>query len=92
MNKLNIMAKMKYYQIDINGKTFPYQEVFLESAGGNVLIGPSSLLSELVNEDRSYKSDYAMKIDEKFYGFVDDDLFETLAFDEFTDYVNSSFD
>ena len=33
-----------------------------------------------------------MKIDEKFYGFVDDDLFETLTFDEFTDYVNSRFD
>ena len=33
-----------------------------------------------------------MKIDEKFYGFVDDDLFETLTLDEFTDYVNSRFD
>ena len=78
------MAKMKYYQIDINGKTFPYQEVFLESAGGNVLIGPSSLIS--------YKSDYAMKIDELFYGLVDDDLFETLTFDEFTHYVKSLVD
>lgn len=86
------MANMKYYQIDINGKTFPYQEVFLESAGGNVLIGPSSLISELVNEDRSYKSGYAMKIDELFYGLVDDDLFETLTFDEFTHYVKSLVD
>lgn len=86
------MAKMKYYQIDINGKTFPYQEVFLESAGGNVLIGSSSLVSELINEDHTYKSDYAMKIDEKFYGFVDDDLFETLTFDEFTHYVKSIID
>ena len=86
------MAKMKYYQIDINGKTFPYQEVFLESAGENVLIGPSSLISELVNEDNTYKSDYAMKIDERFYGLVDDDLFETLTFDEFTHYVKSLVD
>ena len=86
------MAKMKYYQIDINGKTFPYQEVFHESAGGNVLIGSSSLGSELVNEDRSYKSDYAMKIDELFYGLVDDYLFETLTFDEFTHYVKNLVD
>lgn len=33
-----------------------------------------------------------MKIDELFYGLVDDDLFETLTFDEFTHYVKSLVD
>ena len=86
------MAEMDYYQIDFNGKNFPYQEVYHEAAGHDVLIGSASFENELVNEDGSYKSDYAMRLDDKFYGFVDDDLFETLTYDEFVEYVNKYFD
>lgn len=86
------MAKMDYYQIDFNGKNFPYQEVHHEASDYNVLIGSTSFENELVNEDGSYKSEYAMKIDEKFYGFVDDELFETLTYDEFAEYVNKNLD
>ena len=86
------MAKMDYYQIDFNGKNFPYQEVHHESAGHNVLIGSTSFENELVDEGGSYKNDYAMRIDEKFYGFVDDKLFETLTYDEFVEYVNKNLD
>ena len=85
------MAKMNYYQIDFNGKTFPYQEVHHEASGYNVLIGSTSFENELVNEYGSYKSEY-MRIDEKFYGYVDDELFETLTYDEFVEYVNKNFD
>ena len=86
------MAKMDYYKIDFNGKNFPYQEVHHEAAGCDVLIGSTSFENELVNEDGSYKSDYAMRIDEKFYGFVDDELFDTLTYDEFVKYVEEKFD
>ena len=86
------MAKMNYHQIYFNGKTFPYQEVHHEASGYNVLIGSTSFENELVNEYGSYKSEYAMKIDEKFYGFVDDELFETLTYDEFVEYVNKNID
>ena len=86
------MAKMDYYQIDFNGKNFPYHKVHHEASGSDVLIGSTSFENELVNEDGSYKSDYAMRIDEKFYGFVDDELFETLTYDEFVEYVNKYFD
>jgi len=86
------MAKMDYYLIDFNGKNFPYQEVYHNAAGYDVLIGSTSFENELVNEDGSYKSDHAMKIDEKFYGFVDDELFETLTYDEFVEYVNKKLD
>ena len=86
------MAKMNYYQIDFNGKTFPYQEVHHEASDYDVLIGSTSFENELVNEDGSYKSEYTMKIDEKFYGFVDDELFDTLTYDEFVEYVNKNLD
>ena len=86
------MTKMDYYQIDFNGKTFPYQEVHHDAAGYNVLIGSTSFEIELVDGKGSYKSEYAMRIDEKFYGFVDDELFETLTYDEFVEYVNKNLD
>ena len=86
------MAKMNYYQIDFNGKYFPYQEVYHKASDYYVLIGSTSFENELVNEDVSYKSEYTMKIDEKFYGFVDDKLFDTLTYDEFVEYVNKHFD
>ena len=86
------MAKMDCYQIDFNGKTFPYQEVYFDAAGDDVLIGSTSFENELVDEDGAYKSDYAMRVDEKFYGFVDDELFETLTYDEFVEYVNKHLD
>ena len=86
------MAKMKYYEIDVNGKTFKYQEVFHEECGGNVLIGSTSLQNELVDENGAYRSKYAQKIDEKFYGFVDDTLFTMLSYDEFEKYVNKNID
>lgn len=86
------MAKMDYYQIDFNGKTFPYHEVHHEAAGYNVLIGSTSFENELVDGKGSYKSEYAMRIDEKFYGFVDDDLFDTMTYDEFVEYVNKNID
>ena len=31
-------------------------------------------------------------LDNKFYGFVDDKLFDTLTYDEFVEYVNKYFD
>ena len=86
------MAKMNYYQIDFNGKTFPYQEVYHDAAGYNVLIGSTSFENELFDEDGSYKSEYARSIDEKLYGFVDDELFDTLTYDEFVEYVNKNID
>lgn len=86
------MEKMKCYEIDVNNKTFTYQEVYHEAAGYDVLIGSTSLEKELVNEDGSYKSDYAQKIDEKFYGFVDVELFEDMTYDEFCAYVNEHLD
>ena len=86
------MSKMNCYQIDFNGKNFHYQEVHHEAAGYNVLIGSTSFENELVDEDGAYMSDYAMRIDEKFYGFVDDELFYTLTYDEFVEYVNKHFD
>lgn len=85
------MAKMNYHQIYFNGKTFPYQEVHHEASGYNVLIGSTSFENELFNEYGSYKSEY-MRIDEKFYGYVDDELFETLTYDEFVEYVNKNLD
>ena len=85
------MAKMNYHQIYFNGKTVPYQEVHHEASGYNVLIGSTSFENELVNEYGSYKSEY-MRIDEKFYGYVDDELFETLTYDEFVEYVNKNLD
>lgn len=86
------MGKMNCYEIDFNGKLFKYQEVYHEGAGYNVLIGSTGLEDELVNEDGSYKSDYAQKVDEKFYGFVDDKLFDELTYDEFVKYVNENLD
>ena len=86
------MAKMECYQIDFNGKTFPYQEVHHEAAGYDVLIGSTSFENELVDEEGAYRSDYAMRVDEKFYGFVDDELFEILTYDEFVEYVNKHLD
>ena len=86
------MAKMDYYQIDFNGKNFPYQEVHHEAVDCNVLIGSTSLENELIDEHNLYKSDYARRIDEKFYGFVNDELFDTLTYDEFVKYVNENLD
>jgi hypothetical protein len=51
------------------------------------------MLDELMNKDRSkYKSEYARRIEERFYGFVEDEKFYELDFDEFTEYVNSVLD
>ena len=86
------MAEMDYYQIDFNGKNFPYQEVHHEASGQDVLIGSSSFEDELAYEIYTNKSDYALRIDNKFYGFVDDKLFDTLTYDEFVEYVNKYFD
>ena len=86
------MAKMNYHQIYFNGKTFPYQEVHHEASGYNVLIGSTSFEDELFDEKGAYKSEYAMRIDEKFYGFVDDESFDTLTYDEFVEYVNKNID
>ena len=86
------MAEMDYYQIDFNGKNFPYQEVYHEAAGHDVLIGSASFEDELAYEIYTNKSDYALRIDDKFYGFVDDELFDTLTYDEFVEYVNKYFD
>ena len=86
------MAKMDYYQIDFNGKTFPYQEVHYEAVGHDVLIGSTNFENKLFDKKGAYKSEYAMRIDEKFYGFVDDELFDTLTYDEFVEYVNKNID
>jgi hypothetical protein len=86
------MAKMKCYEIDVNGKSFKYQEVFHNAAGKNVLIGSTSLSKELIDKDGSYKSKYAQSIDERFYGYIDDAFFSVLTFDEFEGYVNKNID
>ncbi len=85
------MIKMNYYHIDFNGKKFPYRVVRYKVAGHYVLIGSTSFKNELVDEDGSYKSDYAKKIYNKFYGFVDDKLFNTLTYDEFVEFINQYF-
>ena len=86
------MAKMNCYKIDVNGKSFEYQEVHHEKSGCYVLIGTISLEEELINEDGSYNSEYAKHIDEKFYGYVEDELFDTLTYDSFVTYVNDILD
>lgn len=83
---------MNCYKIDVNGKSFEYQEVHHEKSGCYVLIGTISLEEELINEDGSYKSEYAKHIDEKFYGYVEDELFDTLTYDSFVTYVNDILD
>ena len=86
-------TKMNCFTIDINGKTFLYQEIFKPESNDFVLIGQDSMLDELMNKDRSkYKSEYARCIEERFYGFVEDEKFYELDFDEFTEYVNSVLD
>jgi hypothetical protein len=83
------MENMKCYEIDINGKSFLYQNVYYESLDHNMLIGSKSLENELIN---SYKSDYAKRIHDIFYGFVDDELFEDMTYYEFSNYVYCHFD
>jgi hypothetical protein len=86
------MNNTKYRTITFNDKTFEYKEVYHKAAGFDVLIGTKSLENELINEDGSYKSKYAQGIDEKFYGFLDDDLFSKLSYEEFEEYVNNNLD
>ena len=44
-------TKMNCFTIDINGKTFLYQEIFKPESNGFVLIGQDSMLDELMNKD-----------------------------------------
>lgn len=81
---------MDCYTIDFNGKTYRYTEVHHKGADMNVLIAEESLQQALIVNDK-YVSDYAMRIDEKFYGYVDADKFD-LSHDEFEDYVNEVLD
>jgi hypothetical protein len=86
-------TKMNCFTININGKTFLYQEIFKPESEDLVLIGQESMLDELMNKDRSkYNSEYARRIEERFYGFVEDEKFYEFDFNEFTEYVNSVLD
>ena len=86
------MAKMIYHRINVNGKDFPYQEVFHKVTNCSVLVGSSSLEKELINEDGTYKSEYASRIGNRFYCYVDDNMFDTLTYDEFKEYIDNNFD
>lgn len=86
-------TKMNCFTIDINGKTFLYQEIFKPESDGLVLIGQNSMLDELMNKDHTkYKNEYCKNIDDLFYGYVEDEKFYELDLDEFTEYVNSILD
>jgi hypothetical protein len=86
-------TKMNCFTIDINGKTFLYQEIFKPESEEFVLIGQSSMLDELMNKEHTkYKNEYCKRIDDLFYGFVEDEKFYELDFDEFTEYVNEVLD
>jgi len=76
-------TKMNWFTININGKTFLYQEIFNPESEELVLIGQESMLDELMNKDRSkYNSEYARRIEERFYGFVEDEKFYEFDFNE----------
>lgn len=83
---------MECKQIEVNGKTFKYKDVFHTRAGCYVMIGSKGLENELVDEDDGYAFDGADKIDDMFYGYVEDDLFDELSYEEFEEYVNLKID
>ena len=87
-----IMSKKVNY-IEYDGKKYPYREVYHRNSGMNVLIGSGSLDRSLFDEDGDgYKSEYAMKIDEKFYGFVNDEVILNMSDSDFEWYVNEMLD
>lgn len=85
------MSKKVNY-IEYDGKKYPYREVYHRNSGMNVLIGAGSLDQVLFDEDGHYKSDYAQKVDEKFYGFVNDEVILNMSDNDFEWYVNEMID
>lgn len=77
--------------LEYNGKNFPYREVYHKAAGMEVLIGCGSLDRELIDEDGGYTSEHARIVDEKFYGFIEDEYFD-LPDDKFEELVNEILD
>lgn len=74
---------MECYTIDYNGKTFKFQEVHHKNAKKKVLVGSNSLSEELMSDYNKH----AQAIDERFYGYVQDSVFD-LPYSEFDKYVN----
>lgn len=79
---------MKCFDIDYKGKTYKYQQVNHKSVG-NVLIASEELEKALM-PDGKFDSPYAQRLDEKFFGYVNDDMFN-LTKSEFTEKVNQIF-
>jgi hypothetical protein len=74
--------------IEFDGKMYPYREVYHQKACMDVLVGAGSLDRSLFDEDGHYKSEYAQKVDEKFYGFVEDKCIINMSDRDFEWYVN----
>ena len=85
------MSKKVNY-IEFDGRKYPYREVYHMNAGMEVLIGAGSMDRSLFDEDGHYKSDYAQKVDEKFYGFVNDEVILNMSDKDFEWYVNEMID
>ena len=79
---------MKCFDIDYKGKTYKYQQVNHKSVG-NVLIASEELEKALM-PDGKFDSPYAQRLDEKIFGYVNDDMFN-LTKSEFTEQVNKIF-
>lgn len=77
-------------EINYKGEKFLIRSVF-HKAGGHVNIGGFSLENKIVvNGD--YPDREAQAIDEQIYGYVDDEVLEKLADEEFKRYVNRHLD
>ena len=77
------------FKISKRHKVFnTYQKVLVKELVGRNFNKTVWMADEYSHYDEDLKQHYCTRA----YGFVDDELFETLTYDEFVEYVNKNFD
>ena len=78
--------------VEFEGQKYPYRIVYHNEAARDVLIGCGTLDRSLFNEDGDYVSDEAEKVDDMFYGFVEDIAIIYMNDNDLEIYVNKVLD
>jgi hypothetical protein len=79
--------------VEFNGEKYPYRMVYHKEAGRDVIIGCGTLDRSLFDdEDGGYVNEEASRVDDMFYGFVEDCAILYMNDNDLERYVNEVLD
>ena len=91
VNEINSNPRIEF--VEFNGEKYPYRMVYHKEAGRDVMIGCGTLDRSLFDDEGGgYVNEEASRVDEMFYGFVEDCAILYMNDNDLERYVNEVLD